>query len=286
MAYNIISREEAKSQGLQLYFTGVLCRNKHIDQRYVSSKRCRTCIVNLNAKFRKNHLEDMRNRERAYRNANKNKRRAALKRWLAANKDYRRDYYKKHNARILELSRLSYKANRAKHLAQSRSYYIKYKDKIAERDKIYRKNNWHKICQRHRLYLRRRKQSDINFAIASKLRNRLTTAIRSDYKTGSAVDDLGCSIADFALYISNQFRDGMSWDNWGDVWELDHIEPLCSFDLTNRQQLLKAVHYTNFQPLTILENRRKAVEDRKLSIRLKQQEEFKRETIARFSACQ
>jgi hypothetical protein len=44
----------------------------------------------------------------------------------------------------------------------------------------------------------------------------------------------------------------MSWDNWGrgpGKWQIDHKEALCLFDLMRREELLKAVHYTNLQPL-------------------------------------
>ena len=42
---------------------------------------------------------------------------------------------------------------------------------------------------------------------------------------------------------------------------IDHIEPLCSFDLTDREQLLKACHYTNLRPLFKEDNLKKKSED-------------------------
>ena len=40
----------------------------------------------------------------------------------------------------------------------------------------------------------------------------------------------------------------MNWDNYGSYWEIDHIKPLSKGG---------SFHYTNTQPLTVKENRRK-----------------------------
>ena len=90
------------------------------------------------------------------------------------------------------------------------------------------------------------------------MRNRLYHAVKKFQKTGSAIQDLGCSIEQFKVYIESQFQPGMSWDNWTfDGWHIDHIKPLSSFDLTDRKQLIDACHYTNLQPLWAEDNMRK-----------------------------
>lgn len=88
------------------------------------------------------------------------------------------------------------------------------------------------------------------------LRNRLNLAVTNGTKAGSAVSDLGCTIAELRRHIEAKFAPGMTWENYGD-WHIDHLVPLALFDLANRGQLLKACHYTNLQPLWASENQRK-----------------------------
>jgi hypothetical protein len=49
----------------------------------------------------------------------------------------------------------------------------------------------------------------------------------------------------------------MNWLNYGvgkGKWNIDHMLPLDSFDLTDSAQLKLACHYTNLQPLWSVEN--------------------------------
>ncbi len=78
-------------------------------------------------------------------------------------------------------------------------------------------------------------------------------AIKTNAKIGSAVRDLGCSVSELMAHLEIKFQPGMTWENWGS-WHIDHIKPLASFDLTNREQFLIACHYTNLQPLWASDN--------------------------------
>jgi hypothetical protein len=111
----------------------------------------------------------------------------------------------------------------------------------------YKKNHWERI--------KKRLSNDLNFKLATLLRGRLNKAIRGNQKTGSAVKDLGCSVAELKTYLESKFQPGMTWYNYGrDGWHIDHIKPLSRFDLSDTSQFLEACHYTNLQPLWAEDN--------------------------------
>jgi ribosomal protein L40E len=117
--------------------------------------------------------------------------------------------------------------------------------------KEYRQEN------KHKKYALEKEQyeTNINFKLTGNLRRRLNIAIKKDIKTGSAIDDLGCSISEFKNHIESKFTSGMNWNNWSRTgWHIDHIKPLASFDLTDPSQLSKACHYSNLQPLWARDN--------------------------------
>jgi hypothetical protein len=140
-------------------------------------------------------------------------------------------------------------------------YTIRYKtdkdfaNKQIERVSIYNKNNSKDRLLYNKQYRYNREQIDISYKLSNYLRSRLTHAIKGNFKTGSAVKDLGCSVEELKAYIESKFQEGMSWDNYGFYgWHIDHIRPLASFDLSNPEELKKACHYTNLQPLWAEEN--------------------------------
>ena len=104
-------------------------------------------------------------------------------------------------------------------------------------------------------HCRVRSQKDINFRLTRSLRSRLNIAIRNNWKTGSAIKDLGCSIVELKTYLESHFQSGMTWENYGRTgWHIDHIRPLSSFNLNNEKQFKQACHFSNLQPLWAKEN--------------------------------
>ena len=60
----------------------------------------------------------------------------------------------------------------------------------------------------------------------------------------------------------------MTCENWGkhkNNWQIDHIKPLCQFDLTDEKQVKQACHYTNLRPLWYSEHKEKSKNEKKLN---------------------
>jgi len=141
-----------------------------------------------------------------------------------------------------------------------KDYKLRNKEKIILKRQKYEKENKEIIRERKRIRHNFRRKTDINFKLKSYLRTRIYCAIKKNQKVGSAIRDLGCTGEELKQYLESKFKERMSWNNWGNKegqWSIDHIVPLSSFDLTVREQFLKACHYTNLQPLWHIDNLRK-----------------------------
>jgi len=134
----------------------------------------------------------------------------------------------------------------------------RYRDKNKEKIKKYQQDNNQKLRSYMKEYRKERYGKDIQFRISTILRSRLGKSIKDDFKIGSAIKDLGCSITELKSYLESKFLSGMTWHNYGlDGWHIDHIKPLSAFNLSDRKQILEACHYTNLQPLWAKDNLRK-----------------------------
>ena len=146
-----------------------------------------------------------------------------------------------------------------------RQHWEKHRDRLnAERNAARAQNRDQISALRMRRY-----GTDENFRIAAVLRATLRNALiyrrrGVDWKAGAKFGGIvGCSKLDLIAHIEAQFLPGMSWTNYGRKgWEIDHIKPCASFDLTKHEQVLLCYHYSNLRPLWRADNQRKGYRDR------------------------
>lgn len=87
--------------------------------------------------------------------------------------------------------------------------------------------------------------------LAKIVRERVRQSMKTN-KSKRSIEYLGCTIECFKVHIEKQFKDGMSWDNFGD-WQIDHITPLM-YNKPTIEQVAERLHWTNTQPLWAKEN--------------------------------
>ncbi len=160
-----------------------------------------------------------------------------------------KEWRKNNKNKVNKIRKEHYQNNKEKILKQTKAWYLANKEKMIDYRKDYYKNNKEKINQQNK----NRIKNSVQCKLSVNLRSRLYTAIKNNSKSGSAVKDLGCSIQELKVHLEQQFQSEMSWKNYGS-WHIDHIKSLASFDLTKREELLKACHFSNLQPLWAKDN--------------------------------
>jgi len=114
-----------------------------------------------------------------------------------------------------------------------------------------KKDKNQKQNSRRKLY-----RSNTNYRLIANCRSRIYGALKKGFKSYSSEELIGCSMETYKLYLETLFKPQMSWENYG-KWEIDHIIPCSTFNLSDPEQQKICFHYTNTQPLWISENRSK-----------------------------
>lgn len=88
------------------------------------------------------------------------------------------------------------------------------------------------------------------------IRSRLKAALKRACanKQVSLTGAVDCTSQQLLAHLEKQFKPGMTLENWGTVWEVDHVLPVCAFDLTDPVHQSAVNHYFNLQPLFKHEN--------------------------------
>ena len=143
--------------------------------------------------------------------------------------------------------------NRERVRERQREYYRKNRDKIRERHKVYYSLFKDKILKQHKERLRTNDEA----RLIQNLRNRLRAFMRGKSKSDSSMEILGCSQEHLKAHLEFQFAKGMTWDNYGKEWHIDHRIPISAFDANNPAEVRTCFHFSNLQPMWAKENKSK-----------------------------
>lgn len=188
-------------------------------------------------------------------------------------------YHEKNAEKVKIDAARRYLENREQRLENARKYYIENKESVNKRNSEYGKRNAEHLKQKHNEYraenrhrsrawnkkYRDANKEKINDKLRERRRNdpflRLRDAIRGSIRAylgskktrrGSTFEIVGCTPDFLRGHLEKQFKPGMTWENYGSHWHVDHRIPLASGNSADEIKGLS--HWTNLQPLEAIEN--------------------------------
>lgn len=178
-------------------------------------------------------------------------------------KKQQKEYYQK-NKKVIDLKMKEY--NKMPEIkAKRREYYQKPKSKVKAKEHRNKPKVKERIKNYNKKYRKRSKvrarvnglnrikfKKDVDFRIKTLIRNRFGFILRKYIKIGKVITSKTHGINYNAIISHLQpFPEDIS------KFHIDHIKPLCTFDLTDPKQVKQAFAPKNHQWLTIQENLRK-----------------------------
>ena len=131
----------------------------------------------------------------------------------------------------------------------NKNYYYKNHDSDLERSRKYKFQNREKINE----YIKNSLKTDLNFILASYMRNRLYKAYKAQnvLKTNKTFDLLGRSHSFFKSWIIHQLYGNMTIEIYGSVWQIDHCLAIASFNFLDKNDRKKCFNWITLRPLYV-----------------------------------
>ena len=181
------------------------------------------------------------------------------------NKDKTKLYMQNYNLvnreKLKIANAINYLKNKDNIRKRNDKYALEHKEELKESAKLWRKNNKDRMNKRILAYVMNKRKTNMSFLIKMRLRTMLREKIKLYTKKGKLFSANKYGI-DYNKIIESlkPFPENIK------DYHIDHIRPLCSFDLTNPEQVKEAFEPSNLRWLTKLENLKKVSKDIKLSI--------------------
>jgi hypothetical protein len=156
---------------------------------------------------------------------------------------------------IAARKKLRYMENREKNLIEKQLYYKANKEKLDQKSRLYAIENPEKMRAAWRKY-RNKKMSTpkgkLNNSIAARVNHSLIGG-----KAGRSWEELvGFTVDQLKTHLEKRFKPGMTWDNYGTVWSIDHKIPISVFNFEKPDDIDFHLCWSlkNLQPLEVKAN--------------------------------
>ncbi len=153
-------------------------------------------------------------------------------------------------------------------------------NKFAKLKKFYKK----KIClecypafekEQKTEWCKNERNTNINYRIKKSLAARLRSVLN---KNTTTMNYIGCNIQYFREWLEFNFTKDMNWGNYASLWSIDHIIPVCKFNLSNEDEKLQCWNWSNMMPVTVKYNSsKKNINMDQIKYVMEQLEKFKEE---------
>jgi hypothetical protein len=130
------------------------------------------------------------------------------------------------------------------------------REKNKEKRRQYYNKNKTKLMASTMKWQKEKYKSDPTYRLNIRIRNSIGKHLRGE-KCGRHWEDLvGWTINDLQKHITKQLRDGMTWDNYGSYWHIDHKVPVAAHNFKTEKDIdfKKCWSLKNLQPLEAKEN--------------------------------
>jgi hypothetical protein len=191
--------------------------------------RCKTCY--------KQYREINKDRQKQYDIEYKTKHKEKLKL-------QDKEYYLKYKKKPKQIKENKYTKEYIKEY--NKNWNILNKDKRKIKSKEWFQNNKTNIKENNRNRYKKDIQYKLRFIVSTNIHHALKR--ENEVKKFKSKFYLGCDVKFYKQYLESMFLPEMTWENHGNVWEIDHIKPLANFNLINENESLVAFNYKNTEP--------------------------------------
>jgi len=221
---------------------------------------CKDCGAKYAKIYNAEHKEKRNIQSKEWRLNNLERAEATDRKWKKANpervREGRKNYYENNKEPQKEYSRQWSKENPQKKKEMFSDWYLKNREENIKRAREWQAQNPEKSRLSKRADWKRRyanPKNRLSFCVSGAVRRSLNGKTKDGVHWESLV---GYSIMDLRKHLERQFQNGMTWDNYGSTWHLDHIIPVAVFNFETPRDLdfKRCWSLQNLQPLGASEN--------------------------------